>query len=219
MEAFHREIVLSINPYGIKTSDDCHFSNAKKCTICERFLVVLGESLYHGNQATRRVDRIRISRLFSSHQRELADYVGRQLNDRDLAADFVQETFVRFMEHGDALPAEACRAFLYSTVRNLVIDHVRSRQRRKTSSVPVDDLAHIADDRPRADEVAAAREKIRQIAALLDELPQLTRRIFVLNRVTGLSYRTVATRLDVSESTVQKHLATALRHLLARLPR
>nr|WP_277876923.1 RNA polymerase sigma factor [Acetobacter conturbans] len=157
--------------------------------------------------------------MFSSHRRELADYVGRQLNDRDLAADFVQETFIRFMEHGEALPAEACRAFLYSTLRNLVIDHVRSVRRRKTSSVPVDDLAHIVDDRPSAEDVMAARERIRQIAALLDELPHLTRRIFVLNRVTGLNYRAVATQLAVSESTVQKHLAAALRHLLSRLPR
>lgn len=170
------------------------------------------------SQATRRVDRTRINTLFINHRRELADYVGRQLNDRDLAADFVQETFIRFMEHGDTLPAESCRAFLYSTVRHLVIDHVRALRRRKTDAVPTEDLAHIVDDRPCAEDVMAARERIRQIAALLDDLPQLTRRIFVLNRVTGLSYRVVATRLQVSESTVQKHLATVLRHLLLHLP-
>lgn len=167
---------------------------------------------------TRRVDKARINRLFLSHRRELADYVGRQLNDRDLAADFVQETFVRFMERGEALPAEACRAFLYSTLRNLVIDHVRSVRRRKTVNRPVEEIASVIDDRPCVEDVIAARQRIRQIAALLDELPQLTRRIFVLNRVSGLNYRTVAGRLDVSESTVQKHLATALRHLLLRLP-
>ncbi|WP_338333513.1 RNA polymerase sigma factor [Acetobacter sp. LMG 32666] len=164
------------------------------------------------------MDKAQINRLFLSHRRELADYVGRQLNDRDLAADFVQETFIRFMERGDALPAESCRAFLYSTVRNLVIDHVRAVRRRGIVGQPLEDLTAVMDDRPCVEEVVAARQRIRQIAVLLDELPPLTRRIFVLNRVSGLNYRTVATRLAVSESTVQKHLAAALRHLLLRLP-
>ncbi|MBS0979534.1 RNA polymerase sigma factor [Acetobacter thailandicus] len=165
------------------------------------------------------MDRLRISRLFISHRHELADYVGRQLNDRDLAADFVQQTFIRFIEHGDSLPAESCRAFLYSTLRNLIIDHVRSVRRRQTVCMPAEELAHIAEDQPAADDIAAARERIRQIAALLDELPPVTRKIFVLNRVGGLKYCAVATQLNVSESTVQKHLSTALRHLLLRLPR
>lgn len=160
----------------------------------------------------------RISGLFLRHRRELADYVNRRLHDRDLATDFVQETFLRFIEHGDALPAGACRSFLYSTARNLTVDHVRALRRRRTESVTHDDLAQIADDQPWPEDVAAARQKIRQLAAVLDELPQLTRRIFVLNRVSGLNYRQVAGHLDVSESTVQKHLASALRHLLRRLP-
>ncbi|MBF0862238.1 sigma-70 family RNA polymerase sigma factor [Gluconobacter kanchanaburiensis] len=149
----------------------------------------------------------------------MTDYVGRQLNDRDLAADFVQETFIRFMEHGDALPADSCRAFLYSTLRNLVIDHVRSVRRRKTSNISTEDLACTIDDSPHTEDIVAARQKIRHIAELLNELPKTTQRIFILNRVTGLNYRTVAKQLAVSESTVQKHLAIALRHLLSRLPR
>ncbi len=161
----------------------------------------------------------RISGLFSHHRRELTDYIDRRLRDRDLAADFVQETFLRFVEHGDMLPAGACRAFLFSTAHNLTVDHVRAMQRRRTVSVAHEDIAHIAEDRPGPDEVAMAKQRIRQLAAYLDELSPMTRRIFVLNRVSGLNYRETAARLEVSESTVQKHLATALRHLLRRLPR
>lgn len=165
------------------------------------------------------MNRGRIGTFFASHRRELVEYVSRHVRDRELAADFVQETFLRFVEHGDALPAEACRAFLYSTARNLTIDHARAMRRRQTDSVASEELAHIRDDRPLPDAVAAARQRIRQISTLIAELPPLTRRIFVLNRVSGLSYGRVSKRLDISESTVQKHLAVALRHLLLRLPR
>ncbi|AQS85837.1 hypothetical protein A0U92_14850 [Acetobacter aceti] len=161
----------------------------------------------------------RISGLFSRHRRELTDYVGKRLRDRDLAADFVQETFLRFVEHGDALPAGACRAFLFSTAHNLTVDHIRATQRRRTTAVTHEEIADIADDQAWPDQAAAARQRIRQLAAHLEELPPMTRRIFVLNRVTGLSYQQTATKLDISESSVQKHLAAALQHLLRRLPR
>ena len=43
-----------------------------------------------------------------------------------------------------------------------------------------------------------------------------TRQVFVLNRVEGLSYDEIATRLGISVSSVQKHLARALQHVLQR---
>lgn len=45
---------------------------------------------------------------------------------------------------------------------------------------------------------------------VVEGLPPRTREIFRLNRIEGLSYADVARRLDISESSVQKHLAKAL---------
>lgn len=53
--------------------------------------------------------------------------------------------------------------------------------------------------------------------AALNELPERTRRVFVLVRFEEMSYKLVAQRLGVSVSAVEKHVMKALRHLNARL--
>ena len=61
------------------------------------------------------------------------------------------------------------------------------------------------------------RERLRIFAQALAALPNKTRRIFILHRIDGLTYRDVADRMELSESSVQKHLARALFEVLQRL--
>lgn len=63
----------------------------------------------------------------------------------------------------------------------------------------------------------AARRRLRQLEGAVAELPERTRRIFVLNRLHGETYQEIADRLGVSVSTVQKHLMRALAHAMFRL--
>jgi RNA polymerase sigma-70 factor (ECF subfamily) len=53
----------------------------------------------------------------------------------------------------------------------------------------------------------------------LDELSPQCRRIFVLHKFDGLSHKEIAERVNISRSTVEKHMHTALKHLIERLGR
>lgn len=159
-----------------------------------------------------------LKRLFLAHGRELQVYLTRRLRDAEMAADLTQETFLRYAERGanDQPPADRAaaivndRAFLFRTARNLMIDHLRSSARRQTVTTPDDQLARIAEDRPDSETALGARQMLARVRHVIDGLPPRTRQIFVLNRIEGLSYAEVARRLDISESSVQKHLAKAL---------
>lgn len=48
-------------------------------------------------------------------------------------------------------------------------------------------------------------------------MPPRTQQIFRLNRLDGLTQAQVAAQLGVSLSTVEKHLASALERLMARM--
>ncbi len=61
---------------------------------------------------------------------------------------------------------------------------------------------------------ADALARLREIVA---ELPPRTREIFRLNRLEGLTHAEVARRLEISDSSVQKHLARALAHVMQAL--
>ena len=51
----------------------------------------------------------------------------------------------------------------------------------------------------------------------LNALPDRTRQVFVLCRVEGMRHRTVARRLGVSVSSVDKHMMKAIAHLAESL--
>jgi RNA polymerase sigma factor (sigma-70 family) len=155
--------------------------------------------------------------LFLAHRRELHAYLTERLRDRDLANDLAQETFLRFAEQGGNVAITHDRSYLYRTARNLAIDHVRRTGRHRTDVTAHDDLVDIPEDLPSVEEVVDSRERLGQLRSVIQELPERTRQVFVLHRIEELTYEEVALRLGISESSVQKHLAKALKYAVQRL--
>ena len=157
--------------------------------------------------------------LFLAHRRELQAYLTETLRDADTAADLTQETFLRYAEHrrGNGAMVIHERAYLYRTARNLAIDHSRKLARQRTDTVANEDLARMPADSPSLDHAADARQKLDRLRTAVEELPERTRQVFVLGRLEGLTHREIAHRLAISESSVQKHLARALQHVMQRL--
>lgn len=134
-----------------------------------------------------------------------------------MAEDLAQEAFLRLAEQGDAgAPADG-RAWLYRTAHNLAVDQLRQQARRRTDAVDVASLEEIADEAPSAENAAAARDELDRLRMLIEELPERTRQVFVLTRVDGLTYGEAARMLGISDSSVQKHLARAVRYVMAHL--
>lgn len=160
-----------------------------------------------------------IEGLFKDHRHELQVYLTRTLRDADLAADLTQETFLRYAEQrrDPAFVVTQVRAYLYRIAHNLALDHRRARRRSPESGMPDDALALIADEAPSPERVADGIDALDRIRAALAELPPRTRQVFTLVRLEGLTYRKAAARLGISDSSVQKHLAVAIKHVMQRL--
>ena len=161
-----------------------------------------------------------IKRLFLAHRRELQAYLTRLLRSPDRAADLTQETFLRFAEYSGANPSAVItheRSYLYRTAHNLAVDHIRRESRERTDAVPDDELVEVVDETPSPERAVGGRSDLELVRSAVQELPERTRRIFVLARIEGLTYHDVAERLRISESSVQKHLAKATKHVMQRL--
>lgn len=161
-----------------------------------------------------------IKRLFLAHRRELHAYLTRKLRDAEAAADLTQETFLRFAEQHKAGSAAVIvheRSYLYRTAHNLAVDHVRQQRHEQTDAFPDEALAEIPHDHPSPEQAVAGRDELDRVRAALLELPERTRQVFALARIEGLTYREVAERLEISDSSVQKHLAKAIKHVMQRL--
>lgn len=160
-----------------------------------------------------------LKRLYLMHGRAVQDYLTHKLHDSATAADLAQETFLRVAQAGDDTAIRDDRSYLFRTAHNLAIDHIRRVRRRRTDHVDSEQLAQFADDRVPLDEAVASRHMLSRLQDIVAELPERTRRIFILVKIEELTYAETAARLGVSESAVQKHLAMALAHAVQRLKR
>lgn len=69
--------------------------------------------------------------LFNRHHKTMYQYSVRLLKDADMAADIVQSVFVKLWEHKEYLSPEVnIKAYLYSMVRNRVVNYIRDNRAR-----------------------------------------------------------------------------------------
>jgi len=155
--------------------------------------------------------------LFLKHADTLRGYLSRKIRDPQLAADLVQESFLRLAQKPPSEHIDNSQGYLYRTASNLLIDHIRQEARRKTDSVPHEALAEIEDETAGLEAHAMVQQQRRALKQVMAELPERTRQIFRLNRIEGMTHAQVARHLDISDSSVQKHLAKALAHVMTRL--
>ena len=82
--------------------------------------------------------RLRMVGVFREQRPRLWGFLVRNLEDRATAEDLMQEAFLRVWDHraeiasaSEADEREAARRYLWRVTRNLVIDEIRSRVRRR----------------------------------------------------------------------------------------
>ncbi|MFI8578390.1 RNA polymerase sigma factor [Ectopseudomonas khazarica] len=155
--------------------------------------------------------------LFQKHAKTLHSFLLRKSRDPHLAADLTQESFLRLAEQSGGERIDNSPAYLYRTASNLLIDHQRQQIRRRTDLLGDDLLHEIEAEGSSLDDITAARQRIERLQEAVAELPARTQEIFRLNRIEGLTHAQVARQLEISDSSVQKHLARALAHVMERV--
>jgi len=135
------------------------------------------------------------------------------LYDLDME-DVIQEMYARFMTHPALDSIRHPRQYALLTARAIIVDHVRhSRVVSITSSGNLEMLEIPAPD-INSEKRVEFQQEFQAVVAALDQLPKLCRETLVLRRVEGLPQREVARRLNISEKTVEKHMATGVRLLI-----
>lgn len=153
---------------------------------------------------------------FRENYQDLLRFLTRRTGSADRAADLAQDTYLRLAALAPAsVDVQNPRAYVYRIAGNLAIDAARRDGRLPLDMTFVDAGERSADPSPEAR--ALARERLRLLEAALDELPANPRAALLLNRVEGLTFAEIASRLGVSESMVAKYIARALKHCRSRL--
>ena len=149
-----------------------------------------------------------IEQLYKDCYQRMLNVARLLLKNDDEASDTVSDVFARLTEGSIVLPEERPESYLMVTVRHRCLDRIRlltihERMERRLS---------LSDNDPTSSE--SERERIAEMIDYAERtFSKQTWRVFQLRFDEELLYREIAERLGISEVSVYKHLAEALRLL------
>lgn len=151
--------------------------------------------------------------LFLANETALLRFARSMVTDFSTAQDLVQEAFLRLQPRlGDL---ERPRPWLFTTVRNLALDHLRAR-RRQVHLVPAES-AEAPAETPSPDGELLAIERASLVRLCMERLPAPRRELLRLKYEEGLSYAQIAERQGIKTGYVGYQLHHALRDLETEL--
>lgn len=148
-----------------------------------------------------------LHRLYSDHHGWLSNWLRRRLGCPQNAADLAQDTFLRLLTAREQPVILEPRAFLTTIARRVLANHFRRQEieRAYLEALAAQPEALVPSEESRA----LILETLVELDRLLDGLPPLAKRVFLLAQVDGLTYAEIATELDISLSTVKRHMVRA----------
>lgn len=149
--------------------------------------------------------------VFQKYYASLCNYAYSILNDLDIAEDIVQDSFVKIWDKKkDLAGTDNIRFYLFSVVRNGSLTKL-SNQKKQRFEV-LSEAYQMADN---SSTPGGEKEETKDLQQLINEalqlLPPKCREVFILCRISRLSYLEVAATLDISVKTVENHMGKALK--------
>jgi RNA polymerase sigma-70 factor (ECF subfamily) len=126
------------------------------------------------------------------------------------ARDIVQDVFAKLWNDREKLEVQfSIRSYLFVSVKNKCFDWLRKKNR----TIKVQEITTQHDIPDESFETYVLSELQNLFNSSLNKLPERCREIFELSRLHGLKNREIASKLNLSEKTVENQITKAL-HIL-----
>jgi len=156
-------------------------------------------------------DEMAFEILFYRYRGKVGNFIKRSIPPQVDLEETVHEIFLRVWVNKEKLDADRpFGPFLFQVARNIVIDELRKNIQHTIylheGAFPNDFSVNDTDIK------IEERELQSWFKVILGRLPEKRRNIFMMNRFEDLSYRDIASKLNISENTVDTQIRRALRY-------
>lgn len=154
--------------------------------------------------------------------KELQRFLTGRMKCPEIAADLTHETYLSFRQFVQEAPPDNARALAYKIALRLAVDYHRKvavRQRyaadERNGEFSLEEVGGCDTYLP--DRILEGCQQISRLKDALAELPTDCRTVFSMHFIQGLKYSEIAEQLNMSMSTVTRHLSKAVMHCRLRL--
>lgn len=151
---------------------------------------------------------------FYKHYEPLCKYAFTIVKEPHSCEDIVQETFLRVWEKKQNLiGSEELTWYMYTAVRNNCLSFIEKKQKTVLGEFKGQEIIDMPGERPSP--TAKESDYDTLLKEALTNLPPKCREVFVLSRVSNLTYKQIGESLGISIKTVENQMGKALKILRA----
>jgi RNA polymerase sigma factor (sigma-70 family) len=160
--------------------------------------------------------RQRLEEVAAQYRAPLLRFFQRRVGPGEDADDLAQDVFSRLAGQ-DLASIANIQGYVFQIAANVLRDKAR-RASVRSIVTPAPEGFDIVDEAGFSPErILQSKEAMEIMIAALYELPEMVRMVFSQYHFDGISQVEIARRMDLSLSTVEKHMAKVNSHLLYRL--
>ncbi len=163
-------------------------------------------------------------KLVTEYEKAVYAIALRMTGNAEDAADMTQETFIKAYNSLQSFRGDSkFSVWLYRIASNVCLDFLRSRSRKPTVSLSVEDDEGEETELDIADESQSPEQLLERgltrdaVRRGLEALPPDYRQILLLREIQGLSYEEIADTLSIEVGTVKSRIFRARKRLCSFL--
>jgi RNA polymerase sigma-70 factor (ECF subfamily) len=154
--------------------------------------------------------------LFKKYSGRLYYVAFKYLNDREETLEIVQEVFYKvWLNHQNIRPELPFIPYLSRIAKNLIINQSKRKLIENAFLLQLENNNN--DGTGQTENQVIFSEISSLVEKFVNEFPEKRKEIFILSRKKGLTNKEIAVRLNISESTVENHINSALKYLRTQL--
>jgi RNA polymerase sigma-70 factor (family 1) len=159
-------------------------------------------------------DETAFTRLFEHWQPVLASFIFRITRSREIAAEIVQDVFLKIWMSREVLGSiDNFKGYLLVVSKNHAINVLRKsmREQRNLERWTTTQQDHAEPTSPSPD--MQEETVFTLIDEAIERLPERQKQVFLLHRYERLTYAQIAQQLGIGKESVKTHLALAIKSI------
>ncbi|OJX87343.1 MAG: RNA polymerase subunit sigma-70 [Paludibacter sp. 47-17] len=160
------------------------------------------------------LNKAEFKQIFDKYFDTIRSFIYYRCGDVDAASDMAQDVFMKIWEKREQLNALELKPLLYKIANDMIISSYRKNNSRVDyeQSMTTQEQSQLSPE-----EELNFQELSSMYAKALEQMPEIQRVVFLMNRNDEMKYHEIAECLQLSVKAVEKRMSGALQYLRAQL--